>query len=72
MEMYSSDLNVSRAGNSMSTPVQVVFPGQTVGWAAAEQSVRDFDEQQIKDYKEDIDTILVFVCRPCSFFGHGG
>lgn len=31
------------------------------GWAAIARSIRDIDEQKIKDYKEDIDTILVFV-----------
>lgn len=31
------------------------------GWAAIAKSIQDVDEQKIKDYKEDIDTILVFV-----------
>lgn len=49
------------ASGSPSSPIQVVLPGQAVGWAAIEQSVRDFDEQQVQDYKEDIDTLLTFV-----------
>ena len=35
--------------------------GQPVGWAAVAQAVRDFDEQQVQDCKEDIDTLLTFV-----------
>ena len=31
------------------------------GWAALAKSVREIDENVVKDYKEDIDTILVFV-----------
>lgn len=31
------------------------------GWAAVARSIREVDEQKIQDYKEDIDTILVFV-----------
>lgn len=36
-------------------------PAQGGGWAAVEKSVRDFDEQVVQDYKEDIDTLLTFV-----------
>ena len=35
--------------------------GQPVGWAAVAQAVRDSDEQQAQDCKEDIDTLLTFV-----------
>lgn len=28
-----------------------------------DKTVRDFDEAVIKDYKEDLDTLLVFVSR---------
>ena len=31
------------------------------GWSAMSKSVRDYDEEEIKYYKEDIDTLLVFV-----------
>lgn len=31
------------------------------GWAAIAKCIREVDEEKIKDYKEDIDTILVFV-----------
>ena len=31
------------------------------GWAAVAKTIREIDEQKIQDYKEDIDTILVFV-----------
>lgn len=35
--------------------------GQLVGWAAVEKAVRESDEQQVQDCKEDIDTLLTFV-----------
>lgn len=44
-----------------------VLPGQAVGWAAVDKAVRDFDEQMVKDYKEDIDTLLTFVSRRPQF-----
>ena len=31
------------------------------GGAAVAKSIREVDEQKIEDYKDDIDTILVFV-----------
>ena len=31
------------------------------GWSAIAQTVRDVDEAKVKDCKEDIDTLLVFV-----------
>lgn len=34
------------------------------GWAAIAKSINDVDEQKIRDHKEDIDTILVFVSPP--------
>jgi hypothetical protein len=33
------------------------------GWSAMAKIVREVDEQKVKDYKEDIDTILLFVRR---------
>lgn len=30
-------------------------------WAAVSKTIRNVDEEKIKDYKEDIDNILVFV-----------
>ncbi|KAI0091444.1 hypothetical protein BDY19DRAFT_885220, partial [Irpex rosettiformis] len=37
-----------------------VQSGQATGWAAMHSLVREFDEERVKDTKEDIDTILVF------------
>ena len=37
------------------------FKGQPEGWAAVEHTFRDYDEQRVKDCKEDIDTLLTFV-----------
>lgn len=45
-----------------SGPVKYVLAGQPSGWAAMAQVVRDFDVEKINDVKEDIDTLLVFVC----------
>ena len=32
------------------------------GWQTMAKTVRDFDEDKIEDTKDDIDTLLVFVC----------
>ncbi|KAJ3528798.1 hypothetical protein NM688_g7945 [Phlebia brevispora] len=37
-----------------------VFGGNPSGWAGIAKTMRDVDEDKIKDYKEDIDTLLVF------------
>ena len=39
--------------------VEVV--GQPKGWAAMADVVRAYDEDRVKDSKEDIDTLMVFV-----------
>ncbi len=41
--------------------VQVVPANQTTGWAAVEKALTDFDKQEVGAYKEDIDSLLVFV-----------
>lgn len=38
------------------------------GWAAIAKSIREVDEQKVKDYKEDIDNILIFVSGATAFF----
>ena len=35
--------------------------GTPVGWAAMAKTLRDVDGDKIRDCKEDIDTLLVFV-----------
>ncbi len=35
--------------------------GTGTGWSAMARIVREIDEQKIQNYKDDIDTILVFV-----------
>lgn len=42
---------------------QFTLLGQPTGWAAMAHAVRNFDEEKVKDCKEDIDTLLVFVRR---------
>ena len=44
--------------------VEVSSPG---GWQTMAKTVREVDEDKVKDCKEDIDTLLVFVSR-CSCF----
>ncbi|KAI0798464.1 hypothetical protein BC629DRAFT_1285767, partial [Irpex lacteus] len=39
---------------------QFTLLGQPTGWAAMAHAVRNFDEEKVKDCKEDIDTLLVF------------
>lgn len=41
--------------------VRYVLAGQPTGWAAMAAKVREYDEEKVKDTKEDIDTLLVFV-----------
>ena len=36
-------------------------PGNTSGWAAMAKTIREVDEDKVRDCKEDIDTLLVFV-----------
>lgn len=38
------------------------LPGQLTGWAAVEKALKEFDQQEIGGYKEDIDSLLTFVC----------
>ena len=43
------------------TNVRYVLSGKPTGWSAMAGEVRNFDEERVKDTKEDIDTLLVFV-----------
>jgi hypothetical protein len=36
---------------------------QSTGWDAVEVAFKEFDQQELEDYKDDIDTLLVFVSR---------
>jgi hypothetical protein len=36
-------------------------PGQQSGWAAIAQKTREYDEDKIKDVKEDMDSLFIFV-----------
>lgn len=47
--------------------VQYVLSGQPTGWVSIAANVREYDEAKVKDTKEDIDTLLVFV-RVTSWF----
>lgn len=49
---------------------QDVTDGTESGWATIAKSIGEVDKQKIKDYKEDIDTILVFVSILASLQSH--
>ncbi|KAI0338019.1 hypothetical protein BDW22DRAFT_823003 [Trametopsis cervina] len=54
-------LGESAAPNPVhATPAPDLSSRPESGWAAVARSIRDVDEQKIKDVKEDIDNILVF------------
>ena len=38
-----------------------MLSGGPTGWAALDTVIRGFDEEKVRDCKEDIDTLLVFV-----------
>ncbi len=44
--------------------VRYILSGQPTGWAAMGKEVREFDEEKVRNSKEDIDTLLVFVSLP--------
>ena len=51
-------------GKKLEHEVRYVLSGQPTGLAALSQAVREYDLETIQGYKEDIDTLLVFVsCR---------
>ena len=35
--------------------------GQPTGWAAIAENIRKYDEDKVRDSKEDIDTLMTFV-----------
>lgn len=41
--------------------VRYVLAGKHVGWAALYSMIKETDEGKVRDAKEDIDTVLVFV-----------
>lgn len=52
----------AQAGPTSTDPdVRYVLSGQPTGWAAMAETVRAYDEEKVKDCKEDVDTLLVFV-----------
>ena len=51
--------------------VRYVEVSQPTGWQTMAKTVREVDEDKVKDCKEDIDTLLVFVShRPSPNFWH--
>lgn len=45
----------------VSAPQHSSTCGHSSGWSGMARVVRDFDEEKVRDCKEDIDTLLVFV-----------
>lgn len=63
----AEDAQISPEGSSNPPPdVRYVLAGQPTGWAAMAETVRAYDEEKVKDTKEDIDTLLVFVSDSAS------
>jgi hypothetical protein len=40
---------------------RLALPNQPIGWAAMAERMRAYDEDKIKDIKEDIDSLFIFV-----------
>lgn len=60
-EFHTSDLLETDETSTRRDQTRLVLSGQPTGWTAMARSVRDFDEEKVRDCKEDIDTLLVFV-----------
>ncbi len=43
--------------------IQTNAPIQHTGWTSLEKTIHDLDEAKMKDCKDDIDTLLIFVRR---------
>jgi hypothetical protein len=43
-----------------------VLPNQPTGWAAMAENMRAYDEDRVKDVKEDIDSLFIFVRLSCT------
>lgn len=60
---YPRTTDQGQSHKSASSPVKYVLSGQPTGWSAMAQVVRGFDVEKIDDFKDDIDTLLVFVSK---------
>ena len=52
-------------GEDAESNVRYVLSGQPTGWAAMAAHMREYDEEKVKNTKEDIDTLLTFVSTHC-------
>ena len=57
-------LTILTALTKRSVGAPQISPTGLTGWAAMARTIRDIDEERIRDVKEDIDTLLVFVSTP--------
>ncbi|KAI0759638.1 hypothetical protein BC629DRAFT_1295315, partial [Irpex lacteus] len=56
----SNPKRVHNRHDALEKKTQLVLAGQPTGWTAMAHAVRNFDEEKVKDCKEDVDTLLVF------------
>ena len=66
--MLIQSLNLRQVDKT--TPVQVQIEPDRKGWAQLVDMCRKYDEDRIRDAKEDIDTLLVFVSDLIWSFGY--
>ncbi|KAI0688607.1 hypothetical protein BC835DRAFT_302945 [Cytidiella melzeri] len=52
--------NLSQVHDADELRTQYVLSGQPTGWSAMAKLIREYDEDKVRDCKEDIDTLLVF------------
>ncbi len=58
--MYEGS-NATLADSARAFPPPVIVPGLNDPWANCVRALRDYDEHMVKGWKEDIDSLLVFV-----------
>lgn len=51
------------SGKTKEPETRYVLAGQPTGWAAMAEDIRSYDEEIIRDCKEDIDTLMTFVSQ---------
>jgi hydroxypyruvate isomerase len=63
--MQTNDIEHDEAKLSNETPggssLPLALPNQPTGWVAMAERMRAYDEDKIKDVKEDIDSLFIFV-----------
>jgi hypothetical protein len=60
MESADSKINELQKLDEILTAIRALA-GQQSGWASMAQKTREYDEDRIKDVKDDIDNLFIFV-----------